>query len=501
MVVSLLLALTACHPLAPWPVDDGGAPLDQRITVSPGTVDFGSVSVNEQGEAIRILKVYNLGEDTVTVTGQDEPIGDDGVFRVDAGPVLSLEPGEERELTVTFIPETEGDSLARLRFDPGSEVVELRGSGTAPVLQVRDVEIPATVLGCSGVGQVTVANTGSEPLSLDAGMSGEGFSATGWPPEVPVGEEAQIDVTFTPGGGGEWSGVLTLTTNDPMQPEVAVQVDALGYEGEGVRERFVYAPAAPTDTLVVVEGNSFAADPRLDEALSAYAARVHDAWLDVQLTSLGSGSACPADVPAWTTADASELAIANVLKHGFEARGGAWDTDLVGLVERALFETEPGGCLDGLRRAGASLDVVLVAADPPTEDAVAAFAAVASALPDGTPVRVSALVPRSGECGDTDTSYATLASTWSGVVGDLCATSWTAAFEAFAALPVIHAEARFPLAEVPVPSSIEVSADGAPFTGWSWDAAENTIVVPAEDAPTVGAELTVDYVSAVSCGG
>ena len=89
----LLLFALACQRIGPWPVEEDSPLAAERIAVTPLDLDFGAVSVNLQGSATLPITVYNLGEASVTLTGHDEPIGDNE-FRVDALPVLTIPAGE-----------------------------------------------------------------------------------------------------------------------------------------------------------------------------------------------------------------------------------------------------------------------------------------------------------------------------------------------------------------------------------------------------------------------
>jgi hypothetical protein len=90
---------------------------------------------------------------------------------------------------------------------------------------------------------------------------------------------------------------------------------------------------------------------------------------------------------------------------------------------------------------------------------------------------------------------------YGGALGDACDTSWVSAFERLADFPPSDDEVRYPLAEEPVRGTVEVDVDGVAFTGWSWNADGNEVVVPPETAPPLGSTLTVTYVSAVACAG
>ncbi len=496
----LPVLLLACEPIAPWPSAEEGAFESERIMVTPARIDFGDVSATLQGERRSAIKIVNLGDDVVTVTGHDEPIGDADLFWIDALPILTLGVGESVDVDVVFAPGTERAGLAHVRFDPGSEAVELLGQGHAPVLREGALDVAATVLGCTGMGAVSLENVGTEVLSLSASITGDDFALVGWPPELMPGEVGSVDVAFAPLGGGQRGGVLTLETNDPLRPQVAVTLEALAYEGARVSESFRYAPTVPTDVLFVVEGGAFGGDARLD-AVATYAERVHDSYGSVQVTSVSSGDACPAERPYYSEVGDSALRVEAIVGHGFDGPAGRWDDDLVGLVDEVLYEAGAGGCLDGWRRADAALDVVIVAHSSPAASVVDRAAALAAALPDGTRLRVSVLVPESSACGDGVGEYSELPALYGGILGDVCAESWVLPFERFADFPLSPSEVRFPLAEVPVPGTVVVEADHAPLGGWWLDEGTNSVVVPVEAGAAFGAEVDVEYVSAVSCDG
>ena len=68
------------------------------------------------------------------------------------------------------------------------------------------------------------------------------------------------------------------------------------------------------------------------------------------------------------------------------------------------------------------------------------------------------------------------------------------------ALPPGADPVSYPLAEVPVTSTIEVTVEGAPFTLWSYDRARNAVVFDGDAVPALGAEVAIEYVLAVACG-
>ncbi len=484
----LLLLAIACDPPGPW--DTGGGRVDprERVTVSPGTLDFGTVSVNGQGVGRDTFTVWNLGDVEVVITGHDEPVGD-GVFSIMAEPLLTIAPGAQHDLAVTFAPLTAGTYAAELVVMPAGEVVRLEGVGSAPVAAAEVSAPPPTVVGCSGAGVITLSNRGTEPLTITsiAGTSDE-FHTGDAPARIDPGLSATIDLTFSPRLGGSRGASLRVLSNDPAVPELVIPVTALGYEGERVTEAFQFTPAAPVDILLVVEGG--AATDAGTAAVAGYIDAMRALALDYRLAAVGSASTCPPGTPGWAGADEASGRSRGVAERAFTAAEGAYARDLASLAA-AVLETVDDGCLAGWRRADADLHVVLAGVGPTTTSSEM-LAALAS-----TGAQVSALTPRTS-CGIAATAYTGLAATTGGLAPDVCL-GWTSAFDAVAAPPTSVGEVRLHLRETPVAATIEVVVDGTTWTEWSYDAQEHAVVFDGVTTPEVGADVTVTYVSAVAC--
>lgn len=472
---------------------------ETRISASPAILDFGEVSVNGLGTVELAFTVDNLGDGSVTLTGHNEPIGDDR-FSVDAEPIEVLSEGDQRTFFVRFEPQTDETARAQLRIEPGSELVELRGFGRAPVATLGEAEAAATVLGCQSAGTARVGNEGSENLTLsDVTLEGTDFVLTGWQADIPVGGSSLIEYTFTPSGSGDRGGTLTISGNDPLRPQLALNLSALGYEGERVQEGFRFLPTAPTDIVFAVEGELGENEFRLGPALDAYVAALGSTNVDFHVTAVASDNPCPVDSPLWANASDTELATTNVIARAFDQPAGTWDSDLLGLAIATIDHTGTGDCLDGFRRENANLDVVLVGYSSPTVDVELAAATLADRIFSETALRISTLVPMSAECGETGSDYAAIATAYGGTAADLCDGDWTSAFEAFANLPTADTPVRFALAEVPVVSSLAVTVEGGNWTAWTFDSSTNELVFDDQTRPALGAEVAISYVSAVAC--
>lgn len=497
----MIFLLLACDKPGPWLTAGSEAFPETRISASPAVLDFGEVSVNGLQSIELSFIVANLGEGAVTLTGHDEPIGDEQ-FEVQAEPLEVLAEGGQRTFLVRFLPRTEQAARAQLRIDPGSELVELRGVGHAPVAVLGQPETAATVLGCQSDAHLMLSNQGSEALAIsDVSIVGTDFLLTGWQADVSPGASSRIDYIFVPSGSGNRGGTLTITSNDPLHPQLAVNLSALGYEGERVEESFRFLPTAPTDILFAVEGGLGQNEDRLGAALEAYVDILRSTNVDFHITSVASDDPCPSDSPQWADISDTALATTNVVARAFDQTGGAWDNNLLGLANAALDSAGVGACLDSFRRESANLDVVVVGRSAPGADLELAAADLADHLVVPGELRISALVPLSADCGSTGTEYVDLAESYGGIASDLCESEWTAAFEAFADLPTADTPVRFTLAEMPVVSSLNVMVEGGQWTAWTFDPATNALVFDLSPQPALGAEVEISYISAVSCEG
>ena len=364
------------------------------------------------------------------------------------------------------------------------------------MLDLGEPGTPAVVLGCSGEGAMRVANVGSRTLEIsDVYSAASMFDVLDWPPSLAPGEEGEVRYAFTPEVGGTSQGVFVLTTNDPSG-SASAQVSALGYEGEGVSESFLFLPTDPTDIVFVVDGSTIGPyASRIAGAAEAYVDALRNENVDFQLTSVSSASDCPGAPPYATRLDTA-LRASTVLARGFAAASGPWDDDLLGLALAVVADSGPSGCLEGFRRADADLEVVVVALGPSGADLAADLASLqAGAVGD---VRVSALVPTTGSCGTRADDYLAVAADTSGATEDVCAADWVPAFQTFAQLPGGTEAVRFPLSQVPVASTIAVTVGGVPHDGWTLDSARNELVFDPTEF-SLGAEVQVRYVAATAC--
>lgn len=227
------------------------------ISLNLASVAFGSQALGTRSSARRV-SVSNTGSQTLvlsalTLAGKNAAdFGQTGTCTVGQ----SLVPGASCALDLSFAPQALGARGATLTIasnaSNGNAVLSLSGNGVpAPAPQVTLT--PAAIdFGNQTVGApdasrtVTLANSGSAPLSLNAiSASGAGFSASHQcGTSLAPAQSCAVDVRFAPASVAAYSGVLAVASDAAGSPH------QVALSGQGV--------ARPLPVLVwggTVDGN------------------------------------------------------------------------------------------------------------------------------------------------------------------------------------------------------------------------------------------------------
>jgi uncharacterized repeat protein (TIGR01451 family) len=143
---------------------------------------------------------------------------------------FQLPPGGSVLFGVTFTPLSVGDHYATLTIvsddpDEGTVLVSLIGKCVAPDIVVNPgamVTFDPVLLGTSGYQTVMVNNDGTDWLDIiDVTTSNGEFSDDFIGPLVLApGEHINVNLVFTPGAVGDFSGDFIITSDDPDEPQV-----------------------------------------------------------------------------------------------------------------------------------------------------------------------------------------------------------------------------------------------------------------------------------------
>ena len=203
---------------------------DPRISVSPRVLNFGEVGVDFRSDLI--LTISNIGRADLTIS---DITVEGEYFSSEFEDNIVIEPDNSYEQTVTFAPQEGGDYAGTLTIacdDPNNRQVEvpLSGTGADPdiVIIVRpdSLNFGQVTVDESADLMLTIGNTGNVDLTVsDISIEGDWFS-TDFEDEIVVGSDdsVQVTVTYAPEEVGDHEATLTVTSDDPDDGEITVDL-------------------------------------------------------------------------------------------------------------------------------------------------------------------------------------------------------------------------------------------------------------------------------------
>jgi hypothetical protein len=211
-----------------------------RISVSPSSVNFGTVAVGSN--QTQTLAIRNNGLISCTVTSLTR--NGSSAFTVN-GPAIpfAVPPGITTFVGVTFTPVADGADSAVLRIsstDPEApqRFVGLSGSGSSMPPCEINVSPLALNFGSVEVGtnrtlQLTVANSGGMTCTVDnitlvTTSTDFGVASPTLPFTVAPGTSEVVSVVYTPSDTSGDRGTLEFNTDDPNNRLILISLNATG---------------------------------------------------------------------------------------------------------------------------------------------------------------------------------------------------------------------------------------------------------------------------------
>jgi len=237
---------------SPLSISLAGVGVQPQISVVPGSVSFGTVTVGQTNS--QTITLSNPGTANLTVTQSAGPGTGFGLTGL-ALP-LTLAPGKSTAFTVSFTPTSgtnSSSSLTLISNAPNSPTtIPLSGTGLAPVLQLTpsttSLSFGSQALNASTTQSVTLTNTGNAAVSISqVNVTGTGFTLSGSAPLVTLsaGQAVSFSVTFTPTAAGSDAGsasVVSTAANSPL---------SISLSGSGAQPHFVSLAWSETSSGVV----------------------------------------------------------------------------------------------------------------------------------------------------------------------------------------------------------------------------------------------------------
>ncbi|MBZ0265902.1 choice-of-anchor D domain-containing protein [bacterium] len=239
-----------------------------EIAVDPNDHYFGQFEVGFGAEFE--FEVNNLGDADLVI---DEVVINGDAFSGEEWMDFTIAPGVGEWFTVNFLPEWAGEFNGSATFysnDPENPEVTVTFLGFGYEVELfPDVALNAmeynfgavNIDGGAVIWTLEISNNGDADLMFDAMLTGDWFFGNDiMDGMVGPGGMEEFEITFAPEEVGEFTGMVTITSNDPDSPELMVDLFGEGYE-EGPDTYF--DPVAPTGQpyAVIVDGAFIDGEP------------------------------------------------------------------------------------------------------------------------------------------------------------------------------------------------------------------------------------------------
>ena len=196
------------------------------IELSMAEYDFGLVHIGQSASVS--VQISNLGDANLEVTSISLLTGTQFAFEAPAIP-FSVEPGNNADVQVSFNPTNDIAFYDFLRIesnDPITPLINVIFDGTGDVELLPNIVVNPSAL---NFGQVyinqdsilsfNIGNTGNTELVLggivvtdDAHFAVNPFNLVD---PIPIGENVNFEVTFTPSDSAMYSTIIYINSNDP----------------------------------------------------------------------------------------------------------------------------------------------------------------------------------------------------------------------------------------------------------------------------------------------
>jgi Abnormal spindle-like microcephaly-assoc'd, ASPM-SPD-2-Hydin len=223
-VLTVLLWSSGCTGMV-----SGSNKTQSAIQVVPGALDFGNVGVGKQ--ASHAAAIVNNSKTVVTLTKAS--ISDTEFSISGLQFPLALHPGQKSNFMIWYKGSSRtGKAQGTLSFngEPGTPdpvVLTASTGSTAPQLTISSAshDFGNVTVDTVANAALTLTNSGAAALTIShIGVSGKGFegSAIKTPATVPAGANITLNLTFSPSTAGNFSGAVSVSSDDPNTPTATV---------------------------------------------------------------------------------------------------------------------------------------------------------------------------------------------------------------------------------------------------------------------------------------
>ncbi len=515
LILALLVLLVGCSDQAFNPItatDQGGGP---GIAVDPDYIDFG-VASRDDDAVLQTFAIQSVGETDLTVTGMriegDSP---ESFTLVDAEEGYVLPPGTEVEVTVAFEPLGANDQVARVIVtsddpDDPNAPVELVGRGAVPELEISPdpLDFSNAYVGCETENDVTLTNVGTDTLEIsDISWVGDDEMWLNEDYTLPITLEPEestlLTFGFLPTEAKQYTGQLSVTSNEPLGVRTADQLGEGKYAGE-YTDTWEIPTDPPSDILFAVDQSCSMDDDtaRLANNFSTFINELSDYSNDWQIIVANDDDGC-ADTGILTPSTSDyEGAFSYWVQRG----GGLYTESLLTVAAKAVAQAGSTGCNAGFLRDDAMLHIILVSDEPEQSNYTSGqtwdtlVQSIIDVKGSSGMVRISAIAgdyPSGCGTADPGSGYYEAVSATGGVFLSICSDWANPSNLAMLAEASINQD-TFLLSHTAAEDTIVVKVNGATRTTWYYDEADNAVVF-TEHPPGEGDTVEITYSGLANC--
>lgn len=489
----------------------GGA----QIEVDPRELDFGSAS---DGEVVtQSFTITNVGDSDSMLEVESVTIGGGNSSFTILGETtsFSLPGGAEQVVEVAFTALGANAQVGQAIVDSNDEdnpkvPVDLTGEGLVPELSITPdpLEFDTVYVGCGEGREVTLANVGTDTLTLSAiSLSGSEMTLIDLntlPLDLAPGASTQVEVDFEPTAVADYTGLLTVTSNEPLGQRSADVTGAGEYAGEYV-DTFTVPEDPPADILFYVDQSCSMDDDQRNLAsnFSAFIADLSNYTTDWHVLVVNDDDGCNNSGVLTSRTSDYDSRFESAVGRG----GGTWTEAGLTVTSEAIENTDSGECNDNFLRDDALLHIIMVSDEVEQstrswdsyvdrvrtkkgDPNLVKFSAVAGDYPGGCST--------SGNSAEAGVGYYEAVMETGGEFLSICST-WSSHVEALATASI--AVASYTLEHTPIPSTIAVKVDGTTRGSgvWAYDSGTNAVTFDDAHIPESGSTVEISYAGYANC--
>jgi hypothetical protein len=506
--------------------DDEGEP---DIAVDPTIIPFGSMDVGADLTAIETVTVTNEGDESLEIHDvrlEDAEMA--SIYTISAIGAVLVPPGSSTTFTVTFEPQTAVDSNTNVLIDSNDPdepevAVQLTGTGVAPIIEISPTvyDFGTLYIGCDSASPTTITNVGNADLVIsdfryvsasDDLFFDDNESINGpLPWTLSPGSYLDVYVDYAPLDDYSDEGYLTVSSNDPFQPEAQAHQNGAGALYGANLDVFEQPLQGMTDIIFTLDWSCSMSEDiaRVQANFDTFVATLQTMDADYHVSVVTDDDGCingsqPYIDNSMSSADQTDLFDTMVNNYSY----GAYTEMGFTLLEAATTSTNlgSGGCNEDMLRDDATLAMIGITDEVeqsanPWSYYVSLFQSLKSD-PDDLVIHAIAGDYPSGCSGNEpgmgwyEASVAT-----GGLFLSICATDWASHLEAIAEGSAADLSS-FELTAWPVPETIVVRVDGiTTTTGWSYNATDRSVEFEESSIPEGGSTIEIEYALFGECEG